>query len=214
MNDIEDADHAEHVLNNLRQKRDALVAHGAELSEERTKLAFGAHTGDQAARKKLDAINRESALHDSEMRSLDAAISEAAARVERARQAEAQAADRLKAEEAQAVAARIGARMQRADKFLAQGFDELAAAEREIDQLHQNGVVHPSHNVFRVNSIISLKTLLRKLPITWRRDFADRIEIAPNERQSLSAFWGAVSTSISNQLRQRLGEAGRNTEAA
>jgi hypothetical protein len=51
MNDI---DRATHTLNNLLQKREALVAHGHSLGEERTQLAFGAHalgdTGEEATR--------------------------------------------------------------------------------------------------------------------------------------------------------------------
>jgi hypothetical protein len=48
-------------------------------------------TGDAAARKNLDAINREAALHDSGLRSLDAAIAEAGKRVEAQRASEQQA---------------------------------------------------------------------------------------------------------------------------
>jgi hypothetical protein len=55
------------------------------LSEERTRLAFGVHAlGDAKARRRLDEINRETALQDSELRSIDAAIAEATARVNRA----------------------------------------------------------------------------------------------------------------------------------
>jgi hypothetical protein len=48
-------------------------------------------TGDAAARKNLDAINREAALHDSELRSLDTAIAGAGKRVEAQRASEQQA---------------------------------------------------------------------------------------------------------------------------
>src|SRR5258708_21824503 len=92
---MSDIERAEKTLRDLRAKREAAVAHGVALGEERTQLAFTAHAlGDSKSRKRLDEINRESALHDSELRSLDAAISEAAARVERAHQAEQQAQGR------------------------------------------------------------------------------------------------------------------------
>jgi hypothetical protein len=96
---MNDTEQANHVLNNLRQKRDALVARGIELAEERQHVAYGAHTGDAAARKKLDTINREAALHDSELRSLDAAIAEAGKRVEAQRASEEQAQAREVAKE-------------------------------------------------------------------------------------------------------------------
>ena len=60
-------DDAEHTLANLQQKREALAARGHRLGEERAKLAFAAHAeADAKARKRLDEINRESALHDSD----------------------------------------------------------------------------------------------------------------------------------------------------
>jgi hypothetical protein len=95
-----DVEQAEKTLVALRSKRDALVAHGDELGEQRQHVAYGAHTGDAGARKKLDTINREAVLHDSELRSLDAAIAEAAERVKQAQAAEVQAANRQKAEAA------------------------------------------------------------------------------------------------------------------
>jgi hypothetical protein len=105
-NDIEQA---EHVLNNLRQKRVAAGVRGHSLGEESTKLAFAAHASDDAkARKRLDEINREAVLHDSELRSLDAAIAEAAERVKTAQAAEARAADRQRAEEAYKLVKELG----------------------------------------------------------------------------------------------------------
>jgi hypothetical protein len=44
-----EVEHATHVLNNLRQKRDALVARGVELADERASIALAAHTGDSKA---------------------------------------------------------------------------------------------------------------------------------------------------------------------
>jgi hypothetical protein len=58
-----DIEQAEKILTELRGKREAAVAHGHSLGEERTQLAFGAHAlGDTKARKRLDEINRETAL--------------------------------------------------------------------------------------------------------------------------------------------------------
>jgi hypothetical protein len=92
-----DVEQAERVASELKAKRDALVAHGIELGEQRQHVAFDAHTGDGAARKRLDTINREAALEDSELRSLDAAIAEAGGRVEQARATEAQERDKANA---------------------------------------------------------------------------------------------------------------------
>jgi prophage tail gpP-like protein len=97
MNDIEQA---EKTLAGLKQKREALVAHGHSLGEAQGRISYSAHTGDKAARAKLDKLNGEAALHDSELRSLDAAIEEARSRVVAAEYAQEQAAARQKAEEA------------------------------------------------------------------------------------------------------------------
>jgi hypothetical protein len=137
---LSDIEQADHVLSNLRQKREALVAHGVELGEKRTQFAFGAHTGDQAAKKQLDAINREAALHDSELRSLDAAISEAAERVKRAQAAEAQKVARERAAEARKLAAELGECFPYLDKHLAEAANALVAIEKGFAQLRALGI--------------------------------------------------------------------------
>jgi hypothetical protein len=82
---------AEDVLAGLRMKREALVARGTELAGQRQRISYAAHTAGGEARAQLDQINRQIAMQGSEAPSLDAAISEAEVRVERARQAEARA---------------------------------------------------------------------------------------------------------------------------
>ena len=91
---------AEHILAGLQAKREAAVARGVVLGEERTTQAFAAHADDDAkARKRLDEINREASLHDSELRSLDAAIAEATKRVAAAQATEARQGERQRARE-------------------------------------------------------------------------------------------------------------------
>jgi chromosome segregation ATPase len=88
---------AEAVVAQLEQKRSACVRHGTELQDERANVALSAHTGDAKARKRLDEINSEIAVHSSELASLDAALGAASERLEKARQHEAQKADRQRA---------------------------------------------------------------------------------------------------------------------
>jgi hypothetical protein len=104
---MSEIEQAEGIVANLQKKREALVARGVELGEQRMKLAFGAHTGDEAARKKLDAINREAALQDSELRSLDAAVAEALKRADAAHQAEARKQEQERARAVWNLAARM-----------------------------------------------------------------------------------------------------------
>jgi hypothetical protein len=119
----------------LRSKRDALVAHGVSLGEERGKISFSAHTGDKTARSKLDKLNADLALHDSELCSLDAAISESAVRVERARQAQARAVDRQRAEEAQTLVRELSEVFVYTDRHLMAALKGLIAIERGITEV-------------------------------------------------------------------------------
>src|SRR5205814_312151 len=125
----EDVSKAERVIAELRGKREAMIAHATEVANERSALAYAAHAGDDSkARGRLNEINRELAVHDSELRSLDAAIAEASKRLEAARQAEALAADRKLAAEARKIAAEVGERFRRADKHLSDALKELLEA--------------------------------------------------------------------------------------
>jgi chromosome segregation ATPase len=133
MNDVEQADH---VLNNLRQKRDALVAHGIELAEQRQHVAFDAHTGDAKARARLDAINREAAVHDAELRSLDCAISEANTRAERSRTAETAEKDKADALALRKTVNEIGEAMRFADSHFGKAIAALNAVNDALDRIH------------------------------------------------------------------------------
>src|SRR5262249_41963789 len=89
---------AERVIGDLQAKRDALVEHGRQLDQVRASYAFAAHAlSDQAARRALDQVNKETAEHGSELASLDAAIKTAQQRLEAAQRHEAKQAEREQA---------------------------------------------------------------------------------------------------------------------
>jgi hypothetical protein len=204
---MSDVEQAEHVLNNLRQKRDAVVAHGVELGDERGKISFAAHTGDKAARQKLDKLNAESALHESELRSLDAAISEAAARVERALQAEAQAARRQKAEEAQTLVKEIGECFPFLDRHLAEAARALVAIHDGVAKLHAAGFASPSDAQLRLGIAAIIQTWAQRLPRSFHDQLRDGLQfLAPHERKSAVQYWTAVEPALQNTIRQAAGE--------
>jgi hypothetical protein len=207
-----DVEQAEHVLNNLLQKREVLVARGHSLGEEQSKIAFSAHTGDQAAKKRLDKINAEAALHDSELRSLDSAIAEGTARVEAARQAEAAEADKVGALSLRETVNEIGECMRYADQHLAKAIDALNAVHAALDQIHASGSEFPTHMQFAANAERALKSAIMRLPRVWWRDFGEHL--APSSRRTFASFWAEMEKSLERRIRQRLGEAERNTEAA
>jgi hypothetical protein len=209
----DDVEKAEHVLNNLRAKRDALVAHGIELGEERAKISFAAHTGDKGARQRLDKLNAEAALHESELRSLDAAIAEAGARVQQARTAEAAEKDKAAALGLRTTVKEIGDAMRYADSHLGKAIDALNAVNDALDRIHASGSDFPTNMQFAANAERALKTMLMRLPRVWWRDFGQHL--APNERRTFASFWAEMEKSLENRIRHRLGETAHDkTEAA
>jgi hypothetical protein len=204
MNDIKQANH---VLNNLRQKREMLVVRGHSLGEEQSKIAFSAHTGDQAARKRLDKLNAEVALHDSELRSLDSAIAEGTARVERARQAEEHAAAAARAAEARKLVSELAECFPYLDRKLAEAANALIAIHDGIVKLHQAGFQFPSDSQLRLGVAAIIQTWAHRLPRSWHDQLRDGFEfLPPGRRQTASEYWAAISPSLNNQITQHLGK--------
>jgi hypothetical protein len=199
---------AEHVLNNLRQKRDALVAHGVELGEESAKISFAAHTGDTGARQRLNKLNAEIALHESELRSIDAAIAEAEKRLAGAERAEAQAADRVRAEEARKHIDELEQVFQYVDKHLGASLRGLIAIERGVEELHLKDVAFPSDTQLRLGIVAVIGTFLQQLPKTWWNELSAGLRYrSPADRQSAMSYWGQIEPSLRRQITQRTGEA-------
>ena len=96
---MSEVEKAEAVVQKLEQTQRQLAHRGIELTEERQRVSFGAHTGDQKSRAKLDKINAEIATHASEVASIEAAISEGNDRLDEARRIAAAAADGAEAEQ-------------------------------------------------------------------------------------------------------------------
>jgi hypothetical protein len=204
-----DVERAGQIVAELRFKRDALVAHGIELNEQRQQVSYAAHTGDAAARKKLDNINREAALHDSERRSLDAAISEAAARVSQAQAAEAREQDR-----ANALALREELQMfcQHAmglDEAFTKIVEVAPALQESLSKMHSLGCDFPSHEQLGVLGYNCVLTALRQTP--WDRRFDP---IPPNLRRDFTTLVMGWHDKIEADIAARLGEFEQNAEAA
>jgi hypothetical protein len=207
---------AEHVLNNLRQKREIAVGHGVALGEERTQLAFGAHAlNDKAARRRLDEINREDALHDAELRSLDAAISEASVRVNRAQAAEAHKADQKRAAELRRHVDELSELPRFIDEHLAAALEGLVAFERGVAELNQKGIPHPSASQLRLGICAVIQTWAQGLPKHIHNELRDGMSfLAPHERKTAASYFAQVEPSLRSAIKQRLGDAERDTEAA
>jgi hypothetical protein len=202
-----DIEQAEKVTVTLRSKRDAAVAHGVSLGEERGKISFAAHTGDKAARQKLDKLNAELALHDSELRSLDAAISEAAARVSSAQAAEVAAVNRQKAAEAITLVKELGECFPYLDRKLAEAANALIAINDGVQKLHSAGFQFPSDAQLRIGVAAIIQSWTHRLPKHFHDQLRDGFEfLAPGRRQTAVECWTKIQASIGGQITQRLGK--------
>jgi hypothetical protein len=201
-------DDAEHTLNNLQQKREALVARGHRLGEERGKISFAAHAGgDAKARKQLDELNRELALHDAELRSLDCAIVEADTRVKTAQAAEVAAVNRQKAAEARKLVSELGEVFPYLDRKLEEAGNALIAINDGIQQLHGLGFASPTDNQARLNICAIIETWAMRLPKHFHNQLRDGVRfLAPHERKTGVQYWTAIELSLQNQIAQRLGK--------
>jgi hypothetical protein len=195
---MSDIERAEKTLRDLRAKREAAVARGHSLGEERTQLAFGAHAlGDTKSKKRLDEINRESALHESELRSLDCAISEAAERVKAAQAVEARKAERARAGAQRAAFERLKLAGQTLDDALAVLVGAGAEIHAAVDTLHVAGWNHPSGQQLLTFGERAIRSAVQQT--IWSRCVE---RLAPNERVSFSH----VISQWQQVFERRLGE--------
>ena len=194
MSDATTVEAAEAAIGNLESKRAALVARGEELATVRASYAFAAHAkGDKAARAKLDQINKETVEHSSELASIDAALKTANERLVEAKQHEAKAVDR---ERAQAIRAELknyveaGRGVHTALCALIEEAGVWASSDKALRNL---GVHFPSDQQVRVLGTLALHSSLMQLPPYWNREVGRHL--APTERQDFDALvtkWAAT----------------------
>jgi chromosome segregation ATPase len=155
----------EETLRALESKRAQLIARGAELPELRRGAAYLAHVEQNAeARRALDKINAEVAIYDSELASLDDAISAAKNKVLIAQAFEAAAADRARAARALEV---LGA-FREAGHELGDALRTVAETGRMINnllpQLHAAGIRTPSYEQLDVLGHHAFATAIMATP--------------------------------------------------
>jgi hypothetical protein len=153
---------AEQILCDLIAKRDAQFESGAKLADGRREIAFAAHTGDHAARKKLDALNHECATHLSELESLAAAVSEATVRLDAARRDEALKGERAKAHKVRDIVAAASVRGPALAAAAAALRDQLLSFEADLDQLRGLGVAVAQQRLVDLAMTRSISATLRE----------------------------------------------------
>jgi predicted nucleic acid-binding Zn-ribbon protein len=190
---------AEQIVASLEDKRKALVTKATELADERQRVSYAAHTNDPKARQKLDKINAETAAFSSEMESLEAAIVEATARLNAAKAAEVMAADREKAKAIEALNAQLREQLSDAEAAFDDAISSVLTSKELLSQLHGLGVASPSDSMFRINSIIAIKTVIQNLPQNWINDF-EFARLAPSQKRQFKSLADAWCGQITNQL--------------
>jgi hypothetical protein len=200
---------AQSIVSDLEVKRAAAVQRGTELADERSAIAFQAHTtNDEAAAKRLQELHQAIAVHGSELASLDAAIRAAGERVEAAQAAVALEMQKLNASKLCHVSRTFFAQCKKIDQAL----DDMVNALYDIEPIRQQFDalgVGPSSEQFRV---LGERPILLALADT---DFEGRIgrHLAPNERMTFTQLAEAWSRQHRATVARILGEE-QETEAA
>lgn len=193
------------TVKTLEDARRKLIQDQAEFADERGRVALRAHTGDKKSRTRLDEINIASAKFASEFASIEAAIIEANKNLDAAQAAEAQAADRTKAEQIAALNAKLKEELDDADDAFADAISSVLSARALLMEMHTLGVTSPTDQMFRINSVAAIKTVIQLLPQPWINDF-EFARLAPSQKKAfkpLAIAWrDQIANQISNQLPQ------------
>jgi DNA repair exonuclease SbcCD ATPase subunit len=130
---------AQDVIAKLERKRAACVRRGTEWADERAATALEAHTGNKAARQRLDEINTALATHASELASFDAALVRAGEQLAAAQAAKAREQDCEQACEQRSAFSRLARAGVAADEALAALVEASHEIHEAMDALHAAG---------------------------------------------------------------------------
>jgi hypothetical protein len=179
---------AEKVLSELKTQRANHESRGTELAAERRRLSFAAVSGNETARKKLDTLNGQSAIHQVELENLAAAIDEATKRLEAARHDEATKADRLKAKRLrEELLPALTEHCEKLDEALVTLVAHIEGATDVVRELNAAGA-GPIERLFLLNGVKVVNAAMWRTP--WRQEFTP---IPPGQRkvfrELLEANW-------------------------
>jgi hypothetical protein len=192
---------AQSIVDGLEAKKQQLIERGRELTEERRKISFLAHTGDAKARAKLDRVIADLAAHGNELASVEDAIIEAKARLNVAAVHASLAADREQALDLRDALLDFCDAGERIDA----AFAAIAAAARDFkaahDRMYALGARTPSYQQIQVLGLLALQTSLMGTP--WAREFP---HLAPHQRRSFKALVDGWHDQLLPGIAARIGE--------
>jgi hypothetical protein len=198
---------AERDLNNLEEQREALFSRAKLLSKQRDQIAFAALTaGDKKAKEKLSEINAEDTGLAANIASVEAALTVARSNVANAKQAEAAAADKAKAEQIRELKAAFVENGINAGDALSDFVGSLLEMMQQRDEMQALGLTAPTARQFHVSALIAIKTVLQTLPQPMVRELQEWSLLLHPARRSfgdITASWDAM---ITRQIAERLGD--------
>jgi hypothetical protein len=194
---------AERICSDLQDQRQKLLDKIKTLGEQREQVSYAAHTGDKAAKAKLDRINVESSTIGHEVVGVEAAIAEADRRLAAARKAEALALDHERATQIAELSAKFKEELGNADDALSDAVSSILEARKLLEEMHTLGVTSPTDAMFRINAVAVLKTSLQLLPNAYVNDF-EFMRLAPSQKKSFRPLADAWGATIANQIAARL----------
>lgn len=157
---------AQEVVADLEKKRAAAVQRGTDLADERSGIAFQAHTtSDEKATKRLREIHEAIAMHGSELASLDAALRAAATKVEAARAALARATERVRILDLM----KNNDEVRKLGPWLDKAVADYVGGLRGLLKVTGLGLPHPSNGQQVLMLYRCLLVALRGTP--WEREF-------------------------------------------
>jgi hypothetical protein len=196
---------AERDLNNLEDQREVLFSRAKHLSKQREQVAFAALTGDKQAKAKLAEINAEDVSQAASIASVEAALTVARANLANANAAAASAADRDRANRIAALNAKLKEELDNADDALSDAIGSVLGARALLMEMHALGVSSPTDQMFRINSVAVIKTVLQNLPQPWINDF-EFSRLAPSQKKAFRPLAESWCDQIANQIAARLNE--------
>jgi hypothetical protein len=205
---------AERDLNNLEQQRVALFDRAKELSKQREAVAHAALVGDDGkAKTRLKEINLESMTTGTNIESVDCALVVARSNLGAAQAAAAGAADIDRAKQVAALNAKLKEELDNADDAFSDAIGSVLAARTLLQDIHALGVTSPTDQMFRINSVAVIKTVLQNLPQPWVNDF-EFMRLAPSQKKSFKPLAEGWRDQIANQIAARLGSETKDERAA
>jgi hypothetical protein len=199
---------AEQTVAQLQEKREKQLAERSRIEGEMGQHSFAAHArSDMRAVEALDQIATDISRLDARVREIDLAIATANRALLDARQAERQAADRQKAEEALTLLHETGKCFEYLDRHLNEAVRALIAIDNGFAQLRQSGFVI-SDTADRIGITAIIQSWAHRIPRRWHEQLRDNFEfLAPGARRTATEHWTRMRASIDGQITKRLGEA-------